>query len=56
MNEVKHNEQFGGPTLGFVLANSAQVRRFVEPETERRAPHDHFLWDSFGLVLVRTVI
>ena len=49
MKKAELNEQLGDPTHGFIFANIAHVRRFV-PETKHKAPNDHFLPDSFGLV------
>lgn len=53
MKKTEHNEPLGCPTLGYVSASLAHVRRFMLPEIKRHALYDHFIRCSFGLVLGR---
>ena len=50
MKEAEYDKQLGTPTLEFVLAYAAHMRRFMQPETKHRAPCQHFLRNMFGLI------
>lgn len=46
---AEHPEQRGSsPTLGIVIANVANVRRFVQPKDSYRAPYVHFINEKTG--------
>lgn len=49
MKVVEHKKQLGIPTLGYVFAKGAHVRRFVRPKTEHEALYNHVRRDMLGL-------
>ena len=56
MKKLGDNEQLEIPTLGFFFANVANIWSFMQPKSNDQALYDHFLRDSFGLVLGGTVV
>lgn len=51
MKSHQHDEQPGNTTLGFVFANIAYMKRFLQPDANDQALYDRLLLDGFGPVL-----